>query len=76
MNGLLLIQAMEQLLVVRNPHHMATVRTALEPGYFLRGTGHLRDRRRPVIIGTGFPLADEGRRVIEQLRALTNFILH
>lgn len=34
MNGLLLIQAMEQLLVVRNPHHMATVRTALEHGYF------------------------------------------
>lgn len=57
MNELQLSQAMEQLLVARNPRHMATARSALEPGYFLRGAEHLRDISGPVIIGTGFPVA-------------------
>ena len=46
----------EALLVARNPRHMQLARNALEPGYFLRAAGHLRDLRGTVIIGTGFPV--------------------
>ncbi|MEP5763018.1 MAG: DUF4392 domain-containing protein [Halieaceae bacterium] len=56
MNEQLLSQAIEDLLVSRNPRGMATVQAALEPGYFLRAARQLRDIRGTVLIGTGFPV--------------------
>jgi hypothetical protein len=52
-----LSESIEQLLVSRNPRHMATARAALRPGYYLRGARYLRDISGTVIIGTGFPVA-------------------
>lgn len=46
----------EELLVARNSRHMQLARNALEPGYFLRAAGYLRNLRGTVIIGTGFPV--------------------
>jgi len=48
--------ALEALLVARNPRGMRTLRAALEPGYYRRASALLADARR-VLIGTGFPVA-------------------
>ena len=58
MNELQLSQAIEQLLVKRNLRHMERARAALQPGYFLRAAGHLRNLQGTVIIATGFPVAN------------------
>ena len=57
MNELQLSRAIEALLVARNLRNMQLAHSALQPGYFLRAAGHLRDLRGTVIIGTGFPVA-------------------
>lgn len=49
-------EAVEALLVERNPRNMAALRRALAPGYCLRAAQLLQGRRR-VLIGTGFPVA-------------------
>ncbi len=51
-----LSEAIEALLVERNPRRMREARAALEPGYFLRAARHLRDIRGTVFIATGFPV--------------------
>lgn len=56
MNDLELSQAIEELLVARNPRHMQVARAALDPGYYLRAARYLKDIRGTVIIGTGFPV--------------------
>ncbi|HKK23335.1 MAG TPA: glutamate cyclase domain-containing protein [Pseudohaliea sp.] len=48
--------ALEALLVARNPRGMQTLRGALAPGYYRRATALLTDAHR-VLIGTGFPVA-------------------
>ena len=42
--------------MARNLRGMASVRNALEPGYYLRAASYLRDIRGTVLIGTGFPV--------------------
>ncbi len=51
-----LSEAIEALLVERNPRRMRDARAALAPGYFLRAARHLRDIRGTVLIATGFPV--------------------
>ena len=58
MNDLDLSQAIEALMVARNPRDMQLARAALEPDYYLRAARILRDIRGTVIIGTGFPVTD------------------
>jgi hypothetical protein len=53
-----LSQAIEDLLVARNPRHMQTAQAALTPGYYLRAAHYLREQTGSVIIGTGFPVTD------------------
>lgn len=53
-----LSQAIENILVARNPRHMQTAQAALEPGYVLRAATHLRSLHGNIIIGTGFPVND------------------
>ena len=53
-----LSQAIEALLVARNPRQMQVARAALVPGYYLRAARALRDVAGPVVIGTGFPVSD------------------
>ena len=48
--------ALEALLVFRNPRGMQSLRAALSPGYYRRGSTLLAAARR-VLIGTGFPVA-------------------
>lgn len=58
MNETRLSQAIEELLVARNPRNMQVARAALPPGYYLRAARTLRDISGTVIIGTGFPVND------------------
>ncbi|MFV0277808.1 MAG: glutamate cyclase domain-containing protein, partial [Parahaliea sp.] len=58
MNEQALSQAIENLLVERNPRQMRVAQAALEPGYYLRAARLLQQVRGCVIIGTGFPVAD------------------
>lgn len=58
MNDQTLSEAIEALLVARNPRHMQTARAALQPGYYLRAAELLRDIRGTVLIGTGFPVGN------------------
>ncbi len=51
-----LSEAIEALLVERNPRGMQEARAALRPGYFLRAAQYLRDTRGTVFIATGFPV--------------------
>jgi len=51
-----LSEAIEALLVARNPRHMQTARAALTPGYYLRAARHLHGVSGHVIIATGFPV--------------------
>jgi hypothetical protein len=51
-----LSREIEALMVSRNLRGMATVREALEPGYYLRAARVLRDIEGVVLIGTGFPV--------------------
>jgi len=53
-----LSETIEALLVARNPRHMQTARAALQPGYCLRAANLLRNVRRTVLIGTGFPVGN------------------
>jgi hypothetical protein len=53
-----LSQAIEELLVARNPRNMQVARAALPHDYYLRAARTLRDIRGTVIIGTGFPVDD------------------
>lgn len=53
-----LSEAIEARLVARNPRQMQQARAALAPGYCLRAARLLRDVTGPVLIGTGFPVAD------------------
>jgi len=55
-NDQALSETIEALLVARNPRQMQTARAALQPGYYLRAAGFLRDLRGTVLIGTGFPV--------------------
>ncbi len=50
--------AIEEQLVARDHRGMAKLRSALEPGYYLRAAQALRDIRGTVLIGTGFPVDD------------------
>ncbi|MBM70177.1 MAG: hypothetical protein CME43_11935 [Haliea sp.] len=52
-----LSEAIESLLVARNPRQMQVARAALRPGYYLRAARRLHDIRGTVLIGTGFPVA-------------------
>ncbi|PLW83078.1 hypothetical protein CWI75_06550 [Kineobactrum sediminis] len=58
MNEQTLSEAIEAVLVARNPRNMAIAREALAPGYYLRAARALRDLNGPVLIGTGFPVDD------------------
>lgn len=58
MNDIHLSQAIEELMVARNPRDMQLARAALQPDYYLRAARMLRDIRGTVIIGTGFPVTD------------------
>ncbi|HEY7776778.1 MAG TPA: glutamate cyclase domain-containing protein [Kineobactrum sp.] len=58
MNEQTLSEAIEALLVARNPRNMAIARDALAPGYYLRAAQALRAASGPVLIGTGFPVDD------------------
>lgn len=53
-----LSQAIENLLVARNPRNMQICQAALAPGYYLRAARYLRDITGNIIIGTGFPVAN------------------
>jgi hypothetical protein len=53
-----LSQAIEALLVKRNPRGMASIRQALPPGYYARAARVLYNARGKVLIGTGFPVLD------------------
>lgn len=57
MNDTTLSQAIETLMVARNPRNMQLARAALEPNYYLRAARLLQGIRGTVIIGTGFPVA-------------------
>ena len=52
-----LSEAIEALLVARNPRNMQVARAALKPGYYLRAAQQLRGLTGTVLIGTGFPVA-------------------
>ncbi|MDZ7782203.1 MAG: DUF4392 domain-containing protein [Halioglobus sp.] len=56
MNEQQLSEAIEALLVARNPRNMQLARAALRPGYYLRAARQLRDLRGTVLIATGFPV--------------------
>lgn len=56
MNELELSEAIETLLVARNPRNMQRARAALQPGYYLRAARQLRGLRGTVLIATGFPV--------------------
>lgn len=58
MNDIDLSQAIEKLMVARNPRDMQLARAALQPDYYLRAAAMLKDIRGTVIIGTGFPVTD------------------
>ena len=58
MNDVDLSQAIEELMVARNPRDMQLARAALQPDYYLRAARILEDIRGTVIIGTGFPVVD------------------
>ncbi len=58
MNDTDLSQAIEKLMVARNPRGMQLARAALQPDYYLRAASTLKDIRGTVIIGTGFPVTD------------------
>jgi len=58
LNDIDLSQAIEELMVARNPRDMQLARAALQPDYYLRAAGMLKDIRGTVIIGTGFPVTD------------------
>ena len=51
-------QAIENLMVARNPRRMQVAQAALLPGYYLRAASYLYDLSGTVIIGTGFPVVD------------------
>ncbi len=53
-----LSQAIENILVARNPRNMKTAQAALTPGYCLRAARYLEGISGSVIIGTGFPVGD------------------
>ena len=57
MDEQVLSEAIETLLVARNPRQMQVARAALPAGYYLRAAQRLRDIRGTVLIGTGFPVA-------------------
>lgn len=57
MNEQQLSESIERLLVERNLRHMELARAALQPGYFHRAAGYLRELQGTVIIGTGFPVS-------------------
>jgi DNA-binding MurR/RpiR family transcriptional regulator len=56
MSDLQTSQAIEDLLVARNPRGMQTVQQALEPGYILRAAKLIQQAKGNVLIGTGFPV--------------------
>ena len=56
MSNLHISQAIENLLVARNPRGMKTVQAALKPGYILRAAELIQQARGNVLIGTGFPV--------------------
>jgi len=58
LNDIDLSQAIEKLMVARNPRDMQLARAALQPDYYLRAAAMLKDIRGTVIIGTGFPVTD------------------
>lgn len=58
MNDIDLSQAIEELMVARNPRDMQQARASLQPQYYLRAARMLRDIRGTVIIGTGFPVTE------------------
>ncbi len=58
MTELELSQAIEDVLVARNPRNMQTAQAALTPGYYLRAAKYLEGLNGAVIIGTGFPVGD------------------
>jgi hypothetical protein len=58
LNDVDLSQAIEELMVARNPRDMQLARAALQPDYYLRAARILEDIRGTVIIGTGFPVID------------------
>ncbi len=58
MTELALSQAIEDVLVARNPRHMKTAQAALQPGYYLRGAKCLEGLSGNILIGTGFPVAE------------------
>ena len=58
MTDLELSQAIEDVLVARNPRNMRTAQAALTPGYYLRAAKYLEGLSGAVIIGTGFPVGD------------------
>ena len=53
-----LSQAIENVLVARDPRNMKIAQAALIPGYYLRAAEHLRGLTGAVLIGTGFPVDD------------------
>ena len=57
MNLLETSQAIEGLLVARDPRGMAQVRSHLEPGYCLRGAQTLLEAQGNILVCTGFPVA-------------------
>ena len=58
MTELELSQAIEDVLVARNPRNMKIAQSALTPGYYLRAAKYLEGLAGAVIIGTGFPVGD------------------
>lgn len=58
MNEQALSEAIEDLLVARNPRNMRIAQAALRPGYYLRAARSLQVGEGCVLIGTGFPVAD------------------
>ena len=56
MNDVDLSQAIEELMVARNPRDMQLARATLQPDYYLRAARILEGIRGTVIIGTGFPV--------------------
>jgi len=56
MSNLHISQAIEDLLVARNPRGMKTVQAALKPGYILRAAELIQRATGNVLIGTGFPV--------------------
>ena len=58
MTDIELSKAIEDVLVARNPRHMKTAQAALEPGYYLRASKHLKGITGTIIVATGFPVGD------------------